>query len=640
MSDEVKFTARLVDKVTGNSRKIGRSLGTVERIAGRSSRTFGKSLGKDLRRFTRQGTLARKVITPLGKALDRSFGKKSAIRQEAAASWKSIAGGTLAAQAITKTLDLGAAAARATGEMVMFGERSRLALGQLGKHGASGEKLFELARTLTKRFGGDVVETTENLQKLLSSQFSAKLGTDIIKMGADLRSIGASADATHRAVVAITQIKGTGKLQGDELMQLAEAGISLELVRGEIGKLLGGKSTQEVIKLQTAGKIDADTAIQGILSAVQKKTGSKQLGDAGEKFAATTIEGMLGRGKALAQDAAIKITDRITGSLNKQVGGKLNRFWDWLESPAGIATVDRIGTTLDKAIGLAIGFGDAAAEGFSAVGDVLGPMLETIGGGDGQTAVMVAKSLGKAIGFVAGVAVAGGVAVGMLTAGVAFLAGAIAEGAIGAVDGFIGGVGDVILWLDDLDAKVFGFARTIGDKAMAIGTAIVDGIKRGIISLASAPIDALKSLGGSMIDAVKGAIDMHSPPRAFVDIGFAIPDAVAIGSTRNEARVTGAAENMADSFLGSAKASFSASSFDLPTFRGDTPTSFDSPSAASSGAAAAAGTSTSTRLAPRVSIPITIEGGGRGNEELAELASTYVRREVEAFFRQFDLEEA
>src|SRR5690606_7052410 len=367
-----------------------------------ASKAVGKFLNKDIRRFTKQGTLARKVLGRLGPALDRTFGTSlrknmGAASEKAQAMWKHVAGGHLAAKALMAVADFAVGAANAGWEFVKFGQRARLALGQLGKHGATGPKLFELGRALAVKYGQDIQDTTKNLQKLLSAQFDPKLSTDIIKMGADLRAIGADAEATSSAVVAITQIKGAGRLMGQELLQLANAGISIELVRGEIGKLLGGKSIQEVIKLQESGQIDADTAIQGILNAVQKKTGSKQLGDAGAKFADTTIVGMLGRVKALGQDVGLEVTKRLEAPITKFVSGKARAFSEWMESPKGAKTLDMLGSALVKAIGLFETIADTAGGTFlnvmTAVGDVVGPVLKTLGS-EGAMATEVARTLG------------------------------------------------------------------------------------------------------------------------------------------------------------------------------------------------------------------------------------------------------
>lgn len=651
-STTADFTVRLVDKVTGGSKSVRRSLGQLEKDAKKLGRSIGgKLLG------TKGGILGERGAGGKFKKgkqglLDDLFGKKSDLRRGAADTWKSIAGGNLATQAINKTLEAGAAAVSATADYVMFGERARLALDQLGsKHGASGEKLFEHARTLAKRFGSDVVDTTENLQKLLGAQFSAKLATDIIKMGADLRTVGATAEDTKGAIRAISQIKGAGKLQGDELMQLAEAGISVDLVRKKIGEALGGKSVSEVIKLQEGGKIDADTAIAGILGAVKAQTGAKELGEAGAKWASSTIEGMLGRGKALAQDAGLKITERITGSLNKYVGGKLDKFWGFLESPEGVAMVDKIGGALDRVIGIGAALGEGAGAGFGAVMDAVGPLLDKLGGGDGTTAVQVAKSLGKVLGFAAASAVVLGAAAVAVGGALYFVEGAIVEGSIAAFDSMVAGIGDVILWFDDLDAKIRRFATDVWDSAVGIGTAIVDGIVSGLESAIGAVGEAFSNLGSSMIGALKAAIDMHSPPGAFVDIGSASAGAVAIGSSAGESQVASAGWDLGSAHLGGTAAGMSGSSswggaasgasFDLPlttTASSDLPTSYASPAMANAAGVAAASGGGGVTVG-QITVQVTVEGSGTSDpEQLGELVGSAVERRIDEYFRRFDLE--
>src|SRR5690606_39168420 len=113
------------------------------------------------------------------------------------------------------------------------------------------------------------------------------------------------------------------------------------------------------------------------------KTGSKQLGDAGAKFADTTIDGMLGRVKAVGQSAALEVTKRLEQPLTKFVTGKARAFSEWLDSPRGAKTLDLLGKGLEKALGLFTAITDTAGDTFlnvlTAVGDVVGPVLKTLG---------------------------------------------------------------------------------------------------------------------------------------------------------------------------------------------------------------------------------------------------------------------
>lgn len=407
MADEASFRVKLVDDSSGAARTAARSFGELAdqvtrtekavedftrdatgrlRDARRNFVSTGKSIRAELRQTERAVTALnsprilgghRVTMRLWGNSLrpvQRGMGRLTVGLEDAV-------GGMLnfgSAGAVIRTLGIAAAAtagayamgrlaeatARTAVEYAVFGERARLALGQLAPDGDTGEGLLELSKELSGRFGMDLRDTTESLQKLLASQFSTALSTDIIKMGADLRAIGAGAEDVKSAVVAISQIKGAGRLMGQELLQLANAGVSIELIRKEIGKLMGGKSVEEVIKLQEAGEIDADTAIQGILNAVKKKTGVSALGEAGERFANSTIEGMVGRAKARGQLAALQIGDAVAGPLNKFVSRNLVRLDEFLASPEGMKKIEDFGNLLASTFQVAGELLEEFGEGF------------------------------------------------------------------------------------------------------------------------------------------------------------------------------------------------------------------------------------------------------------------------------------
>lgn len=654
MADEAKFSVRLIDRVKVPARAVSKALGNVKARVDGVSKVVGKVAKKDIRRFTKQGTRTRKVLGTLGPQLDKTFGTSlrkgtSVAGQRATAMWKQVAGGHLAAQAISRVASLGAAAAGAGWDFVTFGQRSELALGQLGKQGATGAKLFELGRTLAMKFGQDVEDTTVNLQKLLSAQFDARLATDIIKMGADLRAIGATAEDTSGAVRAITQIKGAGKLMGQELLQLANAGVSINLVREEIGKLMGGKSGAEVLKLQEAGQVDADTAIAGILNAVQKKTGSKHLGEAGAKFADTTIDGMLGRVKAVGQNAALEVTKRLEEPITKFIGGKAKRFTEWLESPKGAATIEMLGRGLEKALGLFEAIADTAGDTFlhvmTAVGDVVGPVFKTLGS-EGAVATEVARTLGKVLGFVASaLVVAGGLVLGFASASM-FVSGAIWEGAIAAFEWLIEKLGAASVWFDDLRAQLGKI--DFGDVAMAIGKSIVRGIAMGISSMLGLPIQAVEQLGSAVVGKLKGLLGIRSPSRVFAALGADTTSGFAIGIERGERSVQAAGHGLATAHLGGFSAGLttgtglgspvaSPGGFDL----GGSTSAFDFGDLTSAAMPAPALDSSQVgggRGPIRVDLHTEVHAGSGDADEIARLSARSSRRELEDFFRELDME--
>ena len=111
------------------------------------------------------------------------------------------------------TLAVIGAGAMAAGFLAMttsfadFAQRSELGFGQLAKHGASASKLFAHARAQAEELGLDVKDTTKTFMKFLALQFDPKQATDMIRMGADLQGLGATAEQVGSVFNAIGKIK-------------------------------------------------------------------------------------------------------------------------------------------------------------------------------------------------------------------------------------------------------------------------------------------------------------------------------------------------------------------------------------------------------------------------------------------------
>ena len=113
----------------------------------------------------------------------------------------------------------------------------------------------------------------------------------------------------------------------------------------------------------------------------------------------------------------------------------------------------------------------------------------------------------------------------------------------------IGGIGNAI-------PKVLSAAQdvvhTIWDTIcdidwMQLGKDIISGLIEGIGAMAGALWDAAKSIGTSVLDSIKGALDIHSPSRVMRDqVGKWIPAGVAEGIRRNLSPVRFAMQNLAD----------------------------------------------------------------------------------------------
>jgi len=307
-SSSVDFTVRLLNQVTAPARQIQTAMAGVDKSFKATRKTleapppkrgglsdWDKMVSKARLSQTKDFAASHKKLTDaMAKPQDTSGGfgaiagelglfalAEGAVRSVYGAVWESV-------KAVGR---LGLSFLEASESAAEFGQRSVLAIGFLTNDTANAAAAFDNTRHLAQSLGLDVEATEHSFQRLLAAQFSIGKSTELIKMGADLQAIGASADEVSGALLAITQIKSKGKLQAQEMLQLQERGISSELVYNALQKSLG-KNKGQVQKMQQAGKITGDVAIEAIIDAIKHKTHESNLGEAGKAFADSTITGM------------------------------------------------------------------------------------------------------------------------------------------------------------------------------------------------------------------------------------------------------------------------------------------------------------------------------------------------------------
>lgn len=600
MADQVDFTVKLIGKNPGMDKlekSLNRVLGATRKFVGGTKRAE-KATG----RF-------RDATGKLREANGRFVqgqGKGGGIFGGAL----SILGGNLMTAAVNKTLDLAKAVGVAGSEFVTFGQNSRLAFSNLAKHGADPEKLFGHARALAVRFGLDVMDTTKQYQKFLALQFDPKQADRMIRMGADLQALGNSAEDVQGVFMALGQIKGKGRLQAEELLQLSERGVSSALVQEEIGKLMGGKSTAQVQKAMQAGAVAADVGLQAIENAINRKLGQSQVGESGAKFADKTISGMLGRFEALGQDTGLKVMDRVAAPITKVLGETLTKLVTFLESSKGKDLIDKLAVSMErmakaaaemggdlmkkfieadwKAIGediLNIANGLIAA---AKAGTELGKALGIIGSSDkaGDKATEAAAGPPKRTEDRRSVAAyaAGGAAVGAVAGSVIPGAGTVAGAAVG---GLVGA----------------GMAA-LGNVGTDLGNAFADGLLGP--SVQERAYDAGHILGEQTDAGARDALGIHSPSRVAMDAGMQVAAGMALGIRRGQRSIDSANLAMADGFaLGPKMSGLSLAAQDGGGGR-----------------------------AINVTVNTEVNGGGKEGAELARLVAKETRREVEAVLRQ------
>jgi tape measure domain-containing protein len=507
------FKVSLEDDVSRNAKRAGKSV---------------KDLGRDMRN-----------VKGAARGSGVSFG------------WLSDALGAIKIAAGAAAIAIGAIGVKlglSIGKSAAFMEQNRLAFGLL-MHGAeAGGRALDEIRKVATDLNLPIKDTIKNYRKLLSMQFKPQAATDIIKLGADMQALGATTEEVGSIIRAMTQIKAKGKLQAEELTgQLAEAGVSAELVFKELGKTMG-KTTDEVRKLITAGKVDADVALDAIKKAILVKLGTKAPGEAAEKFK-STLGGMWAGIKTQAESAIIDISDRLGPKLKEALSGfqlpdgAVRRIGDIGEKvldvvaslkefklPPGMGKVaddlierfDIVQTAIEQVKAAASGW----LEGFSETWDSISPMvdkaveaiLEFSGSESGLADI---KETFRDVGKIA--------AVGLGALVIALGLGTAAFRAFGrSYQGTKEGLDAIWIALEAaMDPSQLG--ERLGEGLRELGGDIISGIVDGITSGASEVTNAITNVATQAIQAAKDALEISSPSKVFAEMGRNIDRGLAGG---------------------------------------------------------------------------------------------------------------
>lgn len=278
MADAVELMIQLQDKVSKPARDMQRAVDGITKSAERLKRAGGRALS---------GVTDR--IAGIGKAA-------------------LMAGGALAA--------LGAGAfTKAAVQAAIFGDSAAFAFKTLMKGSGNAAMQLERVQDLAVKLGLPMQDTISSFQELMAAKFTPQGAEDIIKLAADMRAVGASTQKVSAVMLALRQVKSKPVLSFEELnQQLSEAGVASKSVLEQLAKMRG-TSVMEIDKLIRTGKISGDEGIEAVKRAVMDTMGIKQLGAAGEQFASTTLEGMIGVFKARTSKMFIGLGQQILPSL-------------------------------------------------------------------------------------------------------------------------------------------------------------------------------------------------------------------------------------------------------------------------------------------------------------------------------------
>ncbi len=403
-------------------------------------------------------------------------------------------------------LRLASAGASYVADTLSFRENTEFAFGILAKSSSKARELMTFSDELARSLGKDTVEVGSSVRDLLAKGFNTDMIRAIISASADLTTINPAA-RVDLITKAFSDIKGKGTLGMEELkQQLADQGVSLDLVYGRLAENLGIKREQ-VLKTLSAGKVTADVGIASILEAMQQQfSGGKALGTAAAAKGASTLTGALNNARAMARRL---ILDLNTGPVGAKLIDLANRgatlldpasssgkkLMDVLNKVAGIvggmfenvtpedlvAAFDGATAAAKKFVDASKGFGGGFVDGFREASATIREVKESLGLTSGSTeqAGTGFRTLGKALGYIV---------VGLET------------------------VYDIISVIPEAFA-------TLPDNMRFIGREIMNGIGEGLDSAKGWLVAKMEALAGLLPDSVRKLLKIQSPSRVFMQIG-------------------------------------------------------------------------------------------------------------------------
>ena len=514
MADKVTWVLELLDRVSPGASKAAKSLEDVGKKADKAAASAEK-----------------------GKKSNRDWGVGA----------KAVAVGMLAAGAAMKAVDLSVQAGKMALGAGAFAEQSKFALGILLKSGDEGKRVYDQILRMAQFFGQDPKEALQSFQTLLSKGFSTEDAIKSMQVLGDLKLT--APDANMESLIrAFGQIKSKPKLALEELKtQLGDAGLDLGLAYDEIGKLIGKKAT-DVEKAISAGQVDSNVGLLGIMNAIMRSSGSSAAGEQMAKFAKTTT-GLAATLKSLPEQYLLR--------LNVD-GGPLNKLLDKL-----VETLDPASPTGQKIIGglesiakwLVDSLDDVSVqsiiEGFETLADAIKAVwtvASAIGRGlwagfkpfldsfvfftkkasDTDSVQRFADDLGK----IAKV-------VGWLAGGLLWLTGLLAGAFVKVVEWVteaIEAAFDPEQWKRVWD-NFTGWLDDVVESMKTFGENIVQGIIDGILGKSELLGTTVKGLADSIPEITKSALQIKSPSKVMAQLGEYTVDGFLVGLNDNASSV-------------------------------------------------------------------------------------------------------
>ena len=419
-----------------------------------------------------------------------------------------------------------------------FNIANKVAFASLLGGAEAGKEAMSRSAELADTFGFKLQNVTGSMKKLLAAQFTLGESETFIKMGADLRAIGTDAEGVKGAIRAITQIKAKGRLQADELLQLSEANISQELIFDELQKSLGLGDTDAVRKAIEAGEVKSGEALKAILGAVGKKTGSKEAGIAGKKFADVSLEAAQNRIANAGFNVFRDVAEISPGTFDALggIGKDLSKFFNDLSrgdlgdifatAIVALRTLTNVGKAfISGFVGEMADGGDTTRSFFDVLSDPA--VLEGI--------VKMGVGMASLVGFVL-----------RFSAAVTTAASVIVTGFSTMFDFGTDLVAFLLkLFIDDIQAAIGeGLAFILGmvSQFVQLGADLIGGVAQGIRNGLGSVLGAVGSVASGAVSRFKSILGIASPSKVFAGLAGDVLDGFDKGlQTPSQKAATGGA---------------------------------------------------------------------------------------------------
>lgn len=462
--DGLKWVMELLDRTSGPARKVAAALSAVSAAqdsvrASATKAASAKSPLDSIERGIRRRRGAREAV--FGREL-ADLARQQGQATSSGSAFSSVLGGVGAglmvagAAAIAAAAaigNVGASAARSTVELAGFQESTLVAMQTMlgSREAASAE--FNRSLAVARLTPFDTRNVVSMRRQLVGAGFRDSAERDVMTgVLADLSALNPE-DTTvmQRLGLAVGQIRGAGRLRGQELNQLVQAGLSRDALFQEVGAAMNLRGTPVAVNRQVAalmeqGRITDRIAFAALARATMRMTNTRNVGE----FSANqsgTITGLLSTlGSSipellLGQDASGTRLSESAGmtsfkSFLKQVvellsstsatGQRLQRimrgvidevfglFADDKTKKGGLNVVAIFTRMLDAiewtigAVRTLVKWGDAFGSGYwsvlgptlQVIGDAASWVMQAMGGAEAQETLDVLRLIGQALGVI------------------------------------------------------------------------------------------------------------------------------------------------------------------------------------------------------------------------------------------------